>query len=94
MSGAVSIALGAYLLDNLNIAMPSVPSVTFLGENINNTIYTKASVAGYFTIGSGVLAFVWELVIILLRFCNIGLLNLKATLFIMIVSQLLLYNTA
>ena len=47
---------------------------------------TKARMAGEFSVLSGALALAWELLYILLRFLNIGFLNLRPKLFIAIVS--------
>ena len=52
------------------------------------TLFFNSYSGGGVGVGSAVLIIVWESLMIILRFLNIGLLNIKSTVFLVIVSTL------
>ena len=86
IASAVSLGLVA-ALPSFNLVSRAIIS-TQTDVNAETLLFNSYSGGGV-GVGSAVLIIVWEILMIILRFLNIGLLNVKSKIFLVIVSILL-----
>ncbi len=91
---AVGVLIASAVSLGLVAALPSFTDpvsrvIINAGTDVNTeTLFFNSYSGGGVGVGSAVLIIVWESLMIILRFLNIGLLNIKSTVFLVIVSTL------